>query len=30
MLDALLVRIANGLDSRDIPYMLIDGQAVLL
>jgi predicted nucleotidyltransferase len=30
MLEALLARIAEGLDSRGIPYMLIGGQAVLL
>ena len=30
MFEALLERIARGLDSRGIPYMLIGGQAVLL
>ncbi len=30
MLEALLQRIARGLDSRGIPYMVIGGQAVLL
>jgi predicted nucleotidyltransferase len=30
MFEALLGRIARGLDSRGIPYMLIGGQAVLL
>jgi hypothetical protein len=30
MFEALLVRIARGLDTRGIPYMLIGGQAVLL
>ncbi|MCU0222804.1 MAG: hypothetical protein MUF27_01765 [Acidobacteria bacterium] len=30
MFDALLARIAQALDERAIPYMVIGGQAVLL